>query len=123
MDPWGDWPHWMAESTRIPNEERPAFTESDFLDKIAPLDPVLWLPKLKTRAVRVQILNFDTITPKASKGAIAKVLPPAATLTRYENANQVHDALMMGKEFDWIKAQITPTERKTAVSAEILTTR
>lgn len=114
MDPWGDWPHWMVESTRVPTEERSAFLKPDFLDKIAALDPIQWLPKLKTPAVRVQILNFDTITPKAAKDAVAKALPASATLVRYENANQVHDALMMGKEFDWIKAQIRPAEPQVA---------
>ncbi len=122
MDPWGDWPHWMAESTRIPDEERPPLVKSEFLNQIAALDPVVWLPKLKTPAVRVQILNFDTITPKASKEAIAKALPATATLTRYENANQVHDALMMGKEFDWLKAKMPPAERKTAATGDAHTT-
>ncbi len=104
----------MVESTRVPTEERSAFLKPDFLDKIAALDPIQWLPKLKTPAVRVQILNFDTITPKAAKDAVAKALPASATLVRYENANQVHDALMMGKEFDWIKAQIRPAEPQVA---------
>ncbi len=108
MDPWGDWPHWMAESTRIPDNERSAFVKPEFLEKIAPFDPVQWLPKLKTPAVRVQMMNFDTITPKAAKETIAKSVPATATLTRYENSNQVHDALMLGKEFDWIKAQLQP---------------
>ena len=123
MDPWGDWPHWMTESTRIPDEERPAFVKQEFLDRIACLDPVQWLPKLKTPAVRVQMMNFDTITPKTAKDAIAKSLPATATLTRYENANQVHDALMMGKEFDWLKAQISSAERKASATTDTHTTR
>ena len=106
MDPWGDWPEWMAVSTIIPEEERPAFVKPEFLAKVAALDPVQWLPNLKTPSVRLQILNFETITPMTAKDAIAKAAPSSATVTRYDNANQVHDALMMGKEFDWIKAQM-----------------
>jgi hypothetical protein len=112
MDPWGDWPHWMAQSTRIPDNERSAFVRAEFLGKIAALDPVQWLPKLKTPAVRVQILNFDTITPNVAKDTIAQAVPASATLVRYENVNQVHAALMLGKEFDWIKAQIRPGEQQ-----------
>jgi acetyl esterase/lipase len=116
MDVWGDWPHWMASSTRIPDQERSAFLKPEFLERVAGLDPVQWLPKLKTPSIRVQMMNFDTITPKESKDAIAKATPASATVTRYENANQVHDALMMGKEFDWIKAQIRPA--KSSVTAK-----
>jgi hypothetical protein len=108
MDPWGDWPRWMAESTRIPDNERASFLKPDFLEKIAPLDPVQWLPRLKTPAVRVQITEFDTITPKAAKNAIAKAAPASVTLTRYENSKQVRDALLLGKEFDWLKAELPP---------------
>jgi acetyl esterase/lipase len=108
MDPWGDWPHWMAESTRIPDNERANFLKPEFLEKIAPLDPVQWLPRLKTPAVRIQIADFDTITPKVAKNAIAKAAPASVTLTRYENSQQVRDALLLGKEFDWLKAQLPP---------------
>ncbi len=114
MDAWGDWPHWLASSTRIPDDERAAFLKPEFLERVAGLDPVQWLTKLKTPSIRVQMMNFDTITPKESKDAIAKAAPPFATVTRYENANQVHDALMMGKEFDWIKAQMRPAESSVA---------
>jgi hypothetical protein len=118
MDPWGDWPDWMASSTQIPDNERSAFVKPEFLEKIAALDPVLWLPRLKTSSVRVQILSFDTITPKPAKETIAKAVPVTATLTRYDNSHQVHDALLLGKEFDWLKTQLRTADAVKEVASK-----
>ena len=63
MDPWGDWPDWMAKSTRIPEDERANFVKPEFLKKVAGLDTVDWLLKLKTQSVRLQIAEFDTVVP------------------------------------------------------------
>ena len=106
MDPWGDWPDWMEKSARIPENERVEFVKPEFLKRVAGLDPVDWLPRLKTPAVRVQIAEFDKITPPAAKKAIAGVVPSSMTLVRYENGKQLHDALAMGKAFDWVKGRL-----------------
>ena len=42
MDPWGDWPDWLAKSTVVPEDERPAYVTPDFLKRAAALDPVAW---------------------------------------------------------------------------------
>jgi len=106
MDPWGDWPDWMAKSTRVPDDERANFVKPEFLKKVAGLDTVDWLPKLKTQVVRVQLVEYDTITPAAAKRAIAAAVPSRMTLVRYENGKQLHDALAMGHAFDWVKAKL-----------------
>ena len=106
LNPWGDWPEWMAKSTRIPENERVDFVKPEFLKKIAGMDPVDWLPRLKTPAVRVQIAELDTITPSTAKKAIAAAAPSSITLVRFENGKQLYEALALGKEFDWVKAQV-----------------
>ena len=111
MDPWGDWPEWMAKSTRIPDDERPNFVKPEFLKKVAGLDTVDWLPKLKTQTVRVQIVDYDTITPPEAKKAIAAAVPSNMLLVRYENGNQLHDALAMGHAFDWVKAKMGESKK------------
>jgi hypothetical protein len=50
LDPWGDWPDWLAKSPQVPDAERAAYLKPEFLAKVAPLDPVVWLPKLTDRA-------------------------------------------------------------------------
>ena len=107
LNPWGDWPEWMAKSTRIPEKERSNFVKPEFLKKIAGLDPVDWLPRVKTATVRVQISEPDTITPTAAQKAIAAAVPGTMTLVRYKDGKQLYDALALGKTFDWIKAQVS----------------
>jgi hypothetical protein len=106
LRPWGDWPDWMAKSTRIPEEERVNFVKPEFLKKAAGLDPVEWLPRIHNAAVRVQIVEPDTITPKAAQDAIAAAAPGTMTLVRYKDGKQIYDALALGKTFDWVKAQV-----------------
>ena len=79
----------------------------EFLKKIAGLDPVDWLPRVKTATVRVQISEPDTITPTAAQKAIAGAVPGTMTLVRYKDGKQLYDALALGKTFDWIKAQVS----------------
>ncbi|MBV8903784.1 MAG: alpha/beta hydrolase, partial [Acidobacteriia bacterium] len=47
LDPWGDWPNWLAKSKTVPDDERPNFVTREFLAKVEPLDPIRWLPELK----------------------------------------------------------------------------
>ena len=106
LNPWGDWPEWMAKSTLIPDSERSNFVKPDFLKTVAGLDPVDWLPRAKTATVRVQISEPDTVTPAAAQNAIAAAVPATMTLVRYENGKQIYDALALGKTFDWVKARV-----------------
>src|SRR5262249_42588244 len=57
LDPWGDWPDWLAKSTLIPEDERADYLKPEFLNKLAGLDPVKWLPQLKTENVRLQYIE------------------------------------------------------------------
>src|SRR5215475_15116558 len=49
LGPWGDWPSWMAESKIVPDTERPPFLKKEFLHKVEPLDPVIWLAKSRAK--------------------------------------------------------------------------
>jgi hypothetical protein len=98
LDPWGDWPDWMAKSLQIPDEERPNYIKPEFLAKIAPLDPIAWLPKLKTEHIRVQQIMDDTTTPKVAKEKIEAAAPPNAQLVEYEST-RVFLALWVEEEY------------------------
>lgn len=105
LDPWGDWPDWVAKSTRIPENERPDFLKQDWLEKNAPLDPVKWLPQLKTPSVRLQFVKSVTITPAEAQAKLEGAAPHNAVIVHYDNAAAFQAATRV-KGFDWIHQQI-----------------
>ena len=40
LDPWGDWPTWIATSPFVPEDERTDYMKPEFLKKAATLEPV-----------------------------------------------------------------------------------
>jgi len=106
LDPWGDWPDWMRDSTVIPDNERRNYLKPEFLQKVAGLDPVQWLPQLKDQRVRIQHVMDDTATPKAAKDRIDSVAPASATVVRYDDNMRLFDAAAGGRIFEWVKAQL-----------------
>lgn len=127
LDPWGDWPDWMASSSIIPENERANYVKPEFLKKIAGLDPVDWLPKLKLPHMRIQQVLDDDVTPKSARDRIASAAPAAATIVKYENTGQFFSAASGGRLFQWIKetigvpGQVQPqvaTTRKSPAAVE-----
>jgi hypothetical protein len=109
LNPWGDWPEWMAKSNLVPENERQNFLKPEFLRRIAPFDPVQWLPKLKSQAVRMQIIADVAVTPKAAKERMASSAPAKAKIIRYESSEKfVKESALNGKVFDWLEGQINP---------------
>jgi cephalosporin-C deacetylase-like acetyl esterase len=108
LDPWGDWPDWMRDSSVIPEEERTNYLKPEFLQKIAGLDPVQWLPQLKSQHIRIQQVMDDVATPKTAKDRIDSATPASATVLRYDNNMRLFDAAAGGRIFDWVKNQLPP---------------
>ena len=55
LDPWGDWPTWMATSPFVPENERSEYVKPEFLKKVAALEPVEWLPKIQAKKFRLDV--------------------------------------------------------------------
>jgi hypothetical protein len=70
VDPWGDWPDWFGSSPLVPETERATYLKPEFLQKIAPLDPITWVPKTQAKRVRLQLAMFGRTTPAAVKEKI-----------------------------------------------------
>jgi acetyl esterase/lipase len=108
LDPWGDWPEWLAKSALVPEDERPAYVKPDFLRTVENLDPVKWFPELKDRRVRLQLIEGLKVTPKVVQDRIEAAAPRNVELVHY-NSNQ--DFLLKvsatGKGFDWLKEQLS----------------
>jgi len=80
VDPWGDWPEWMAKSPVVPDSERANFVKPEFLQDVASLDPLFWLPRLKTPHVRLQLIKSDMATPEAARLKMETAAPRNAVM-------------------------------------------
>ena len=103
FDPWGDWPEWVATSTRIPEKERPSFLKPEYLEKVAFLDPVKWLPQLKVRNIRLQNVRNSGETPAAVQKKIEAAAPTGTELKVYENTEAFLAAVPKDQRFTWVK--------------------
>ena len=106
LEPWGDWPNWLAKSSIIPENERANYLKPAFLKKIAPLDPVQWLPQLKTEHIRLQNISDDTVTPKIVQEKIEVAAPPQAKIQHFETGQRFYNTAASGRIFEWIKQQM-----------------
>jgi len=112
LNPWGDWPDWVAKSSIISEEDRPIFLKPEFLKKVAPLDPVQWLPQVKAQ-VRIVRLADDTVTPQTAAEKIDAAAGPAAKIMHYESVRQFYGVSSQGRVFQWVKDQLRPAKPAT----------
>jgi len=105
LDPWGDWPEWMANSTLVPEKERAGFLKPEFLAGIADFDPVKVLPTLRTQKIRLREVTTVTVTPNEAKRKVEAAAPPNVEVIRYESGEDFRRAAV-AQGFDWIKRQL-----------------
>jgi acetyl esterase/lipase len=106
LDPWGDWPDWVSKSALVPPKERPKYESKEFLHSIAMLDPVSYLPTLKTPNVRLQLMLNGQITPPAARERIAAAVPFRATVVKYQSTEDLFKAWQTAGLSGWIKEQL-----------------
>jgi hypothetical protein len=105
VDPWGDWPDWLATSSLVPDEERGDYLKPDFLKRVAPLDPVQWFSRV-TATVRLQYLSEPSVTPWIVRERIAAAAPPHTKVMAHHEAVAQYRAASRMTFFDWIKDQL-----------------
>lgn len=111
MDPWGDWPAWMARSPLIPEHERPTYTDAAFLKRVDPLDPLAWLQALDGRPFRLQENLFDPIGPGAVRTQFEAAAAGKATIVEYRDLAEYKEKVSSnGKMLDWLEAQLVPRQ-------------
>jgi len=122
LDPWGDWPVWLAQSP-IPKDDphQTDFTNPQFLKRVSPLDPVKWLPTLKSTRIRIQQVMENDATPKACKDAIRGAAPKQTDFVRFEHVSDLSNAAGQGKLFDWAKAELKNLPAVAAQSRTVQT--
>ena len=108
LEPWGDWPVWLAKSSVVQEDpDKDRYTTRDFLKKVAPLDPVKWLPKLKTVQIRMQQVADNDSNPTECQNRLKAAAPKQAKVDRFDSATQMTTVEGGGRLFDWIKDELT----------------
>ncbi|MGO9577397.1 MAG: alpha/beta hydrolase family protein [Terriglobales bacterium] len=102
LDPWGDWPTWMAKSPFIDEDERPNFLKPEYLKKIAPLEPVDWLPRIQAKKFRLQDATFHDETPASIHAKLRSVVPAGTTIVTYKTIKEYAAAVTDNKQMDWM---------------------
>jgi hypothetical protein len=102
LDPWGDWPIWMASSPFVPEEERAEYVKPEFLRKAATLEPIVWLPKIQAPKFRLQDAIFETNTPKTAKEKLRAAVPAGTTIVIYKTPEEFNAVVRNKKDLEWI---------------------
>lgn len=118
LDPWGDWPTWLSGSHVIPEAERVDFNNPYFLKGVAPLDPVVVLPKMASTRLRVQQNLWESEEiPVASREHIAAAVPASAQLAQYRDIDDYSEKVgMKGKMLDWMYIALASGPDRAAVN-------
>jgi hypothetical protein len=103
LDPWGDWPVWLATSRFVPEQERPDYEKPEFLERVAGLEPVEWLPRIQSKKFRLDDELFDTVTPKEAREKIRAAAPAGSEVMLYKSMEEFKAAFQDGKNLQWIR--------------------
>jgi hypothetical protein len=106
LDPWGDWPTWMATSPFVPEDERAEYVKPDFLKKAGTLEPVDWLPKIQAKKFRLDNELFDKTTPKACAEKLRAAVPAGTSVVLYKTFDEFKAGFQDGKNLEWIHHQL-----------------
>jgi len=114
LDPWGDWPHWLAKTEIVPEQERPEYLRPDFLKRLEPLEPVSCLTQLRTRRIRIQFVG-DSGESKEAVRKLEAAAPSTTSVVRYQSSVAFRSAVGDGGLFQWIATALQRhLETKTA---------
>ena len=102
LDPWGDWRDWLPLSPFVPEEERAEYVTPEFLHKLADLDPLDSLRKLRSKSFRLQDAAFDPITPKIAKEKFRTTVPANGTILLFHTREEFNAIVREHKEMEWI---------------------
>lgn len=119
LDPWGDWPDFLAKSPVVePDPAHADYVKPEFLKKVAPLDPVKWLPDLKI-PVRIQQIRDNDATPLECKEAIKAAAPKQAEVLRFAALTDLGTREGGGRVYQWIKDQLRESAKPAGPEANV----
>ncbi len=107
LDPWGDWPTWMATSPFVPEDERANYVKPEFLQKAAALEPVEWLARIQAKRFRFQDAVFETKTPKIAKEKLRAAVPAGTTFVFYKTEQEFNAVFQQNSaNLDWMEHEL-----------------
>ena len=121
LDPWGDWPTWIATSPFVPENERAEFVKPEFLKKVAALDTLDWLPRIQAKTFRLDQELFDTVTPRSVKDKLRAAAPANSSTLLYKNMDEFKAAFEAGKNLQWIQHELQSIPAPSASSTPLPT--
>jgi len=110
LGPWGDWPKWVEQTKIISDEERSKFEKPEFLAKVAPLEPIAWLPKMKAKALRIQDVRLNKSMPDEAQEKLEAAAPDFAVINEYGNGRALMASQPSYALFEWMKGQMRGDE-------------
>lgn len=105
LDPWGDWPEWFAAAPDVPRNERADYLKPNFQKPLEPLEPVHYLPQLKSQKIRIQFVD-DEGEPKEVTARMRAAAPPSVNFVEFKTSRRMYDENSGGRLFEWIAAAL-----------------
>jgi len=112
LDPWGDWPVWMATSPFVPEDERASYVTPEFLKKTETLEPIDWLSKIQAKKFRLQDGIFEPNTPPAAKEKLRAAVPANGTVVIYKTPEEFNAVVRNKKDLEWIQRELRSLPEK-----------
>jgi len=106
LDPWGDWPTWIATSPFVPQDERADYMKPEFLRKAAALETLDWMPRIQAKKFRLQQNTFETDTPQTIKEKIRATTPTGATIQLYKTLQEFKAAFPFSTNLEWMEHEL-----------------
>jgi hypothetical protein len=81
----------------------------EFLKKVAPLDPVIWLPKIQARKFRLQEAMFAPTTPKGVKEKLREAVstePSRFMTVVYQTQEETKSVISGNNVLAWIEHKL-----------------
>jgi hypothetical protein len=103
IDPWCDWPTWMAHSPFVPEEERANYVKPEFLKNVAALEPIDWLRKIQAKKFRLQDAVFESKTPPTAKQKLREAVPSKGAVVIYKTPEEFNAMIRSKTELEWIQ--------------------
>ncbi len=119
IDPWGDWPDWMATSPFVPEDERANYVTPEFLKKAETLEPVKWLPKIQAKKFRFQDATFDRVTPAVAKEKLRAAAPAGSTVVIYRTPEEFNAVVRNNKDLAWVQQELQSLPQASADSGSV----
>jgi acetyl esterase/lipase len=123
LEPWGDWSDFLAKSPIVEEDPNHAeYVKPEFLKKVAPLDPVKWLPELKT-PIRIQLVRETEVTPLEVKEKIGAAAPKQAEVVHFAAVSDLTTREAGNRLFRWMKDRLKelppPSSTKSMTDASV----